>query len=194
MAHYLAELLDRAENGSTEKERAEAKIEARDTIIGLWDHRETLPGNAYPLKSYKKALEVLNSFLPENDPFLRFHREKKYSNISELIIEISRLISIMLFSKGEDMKIWEKHDLASASTSNLDEDEKFILSQITKWLSIYKKMIEEPNIQVELETDSEHENEQENEIEGNDLQSLFIYTNERILKIMNGLKEEVIHK
>jgi len=46
MAHYLAELIDEAENSSTVAKRTRARKEAATTILKIWDHRSSLPGKA----------------------------------------------------------------------------------------------------------------------------------------------------
>src|SRR5687767_11542563 len=53
MAHYLAELIDKAENGGTAAKRLRAHKSATETILKIWEHRTSLPGKAYPLAPYK---------------------------------------------------------------------------------------------------------------------------------------------
>jgi hypothetical protein len=39
MAHHLAELIDKAENGVCATERVEARKSATETILKVWEHR-----------------------------------------------------------------------------------------------------------------------------------------------------------
>ena len=64
MAHHLAELINKAENGATGTERVRARKNATETILKIWEHRASLPGNAYPLAPYKDILKVLDRLRP----------------------------------------------------------------------------------------------------------------------------------
>jgi hypothetical protein len=55
MAHHLAELINKAENGATGTERVRARKNATETILKIWEHRASLPGNAYPLAPYSEG-------------------------------------------------------------------------------------------------------------------------------------------
>lgn len=99
MAHYLAELIDRAETGSTEEIRSSARRQAFDTILKIWEKRAALPGKANPLAAYKDILKVLERMHPGRNPFVQsgWNTEK---NVDRIIVEIyygfSRLIPAIL--------------------------------------------------------------------------------------------------
>lgn len=57
MAHYLAELMERART-ATEPERQQAQKEAAALTLDLWRHRTYLPGR-YPLASFEPVLRTL---------------------------------------------------------------------------------------------------------------------------------------
>src|SRR3990170_1610166 len=77
MAHHLAELIDKAEKGATAAQRLRARKSAAEAILRVWAHRASLPGNAYPLASYKDALKILPLLHPKVNPFWHLGRQGK---------------------------------------------------------------------------------------------------------------------
>lgn len=67
MGHYIAELIDKAENAKTEKERTAFQKECFDTILKLWDKRSTLPIESLPLGRIKIAIDILNEIQRQKD-------------------------------------------------------------------------------------------------------------------------------
>ena len=72
MAHHVAALIDDAEHGSTPAQRQRSAREAVETILAIWRHRATLPGQAYPLSAFKLASSVIGRLLPRANPFRDF--------------------------------------------------------------------------------------------------------------------------
>jgi hypothetical protein len=70
MAHYLAELMDRARN-QTGLEQREAEREAAELVFEIWRHRTYLPGR-YPLANFEPVLRTLDR-LSRPDPWHPFH-------------------------------------------------------------------------------------------------------------------------
>lgn len=62
VSHYVAELIDKTENATTEKERKAFQKECFETILKLWDKRSTLPIESLPLGRIKTAIDILNEF------------------------------------------------------------------------------------------------------------------------------------
>lgn len=69
MAHYLAELMERAKT-ATGPERRQAQQEAAALILDLWRHRTYLPGR-YPLASFEPVLRSL-ARLSDTAPWHQF--------------------------------------------------------------------------------------------------------------------------
>jgi hypothetical protein len=65
IAHYVAEKMDEASNG-TGKRKKEAEQACAETILALWDHRSKMSSGLRPLKDFQQILETLNALLPEN--------------------------------------------------------------------------------------------------------------------------------
>ncbi len=61
MAHYTAELIQQAELAATSEERTAAQQVCFETILKLWDHRETALHGAQPGASLKSAIAVLKA-------------------------------------------------------------------------------------------------------------------------------------
>jgi hypothetical protein len=108
MAHHLAELIDKAENGATATDRLRARKNATETTLKIWKRRASLPGNAYPLAPYKDILKVLDRLRPADNTFRYFGppaETKRDRLAADLFDSLSRLIIALLLMKlppGED--------------------------------------------------------------------------------------------
>jgi len=139
MAHYLAELIDEADNGSTIAKRTKARKEAVATILKIWDHRTSLPGKAYPLAPYKDVLRVIDRLQPDNNPFRYFghHADNKKEQIAaDLFDGLSCLIIALLLMKiAPSVKSIEAHPSA---TKALSETEQHVLTALQQWGDLFK--------------------------------------------------------
>ena len=71
LAHHVAELVRDAQTAKDVTARREAAKRATETILKIWDHRETLPGDVNPLARYREALQALNELRsPPRQQFL----------------------------------------------------------------------------------------------------------------------------
>lgn len=144
MSHHLAELIDEAENGVSADERTKARKEAINTIIRIWEHRTSLPGKAYPLKSYQNILLVLDRLRPDNDPFAYFHGDEKDRLASNLFIDMSRLIPILLLMNIN--QIDKPIEIDPVAIKALDETEQYITISILKWMELFQQTSKRPRI------------------------------------------------
>jgi hypothetical protein len=144
MSHHLAELINNAENGSTEDERFKARKEATDTILRIWEHRSSIPGKANPLKSYQNILLVLDRLRPDNDPFAYYHGDEKDRLGSNLFIDMSRLIPILLLMKIS--QIDKPVEIDPIALDALDETEQYIMVTILKWMELFEPTPERSRI------------------------------------------------
>ena len=67
LAHHLAELMLAAERARRPEEKNTAEDRAVKTILKVWQHRATLPGNANPLAPYRNILGILSQMAPAPD-------------------------------------------------------------------------------------------------------------------------------
>jgi hypothetical protein len=91
MAHYLAELLERAETAPDE-ERNKARQDCADLILKLWSHRASLSMNRRPLQSFDSILAAINQLRgPEPIYFRDFRKpdDKEPSNDVEKWLDIA---------------------------------------------------------------------------------------------------------
>jgi signal transduction histidine kinase len=138
MAHHLAELIDRAENGATATERLRARKNATETILKIWEYRASLPLNAYPLAPYKDVLKVLDRLRLNGNPFRHFGppaetiRERL---AGDLFDSLSRLIIALLLMKlsPED----ESAKMDAAAIEALSETEQHVLRALQQWGELF---------------------------------------------------------
>ena len=138
MAHHLAELIDKADNGATAAERLRARKSATETILKIWEHRASLPGNAYPLAPYEELLKVLDRLRPDDNPFRYFGppaETKREQLAADLFDGLSRLIIALLLMKlppGE-----ESAKVDAAAIEALSETEQHVLRALQQWSDLF---------------------------------------------------------
>ena len=66
MAHYVADLMDAAENAPSAQTEA-ARDRCCDAILKLWAHRAGLPDGKRPFEDLEPIMRALESLDPEND-------------------------------------------------------------------------------------------------------------------------------
>ena len=138
MAHHVAELINEAENGATPAARLRAREEATETILRIWEHRASLPGNAYPLARYKDVLEALDRLRPDSNPFLRFLHATKATReqlAADLFDGLSRLIIALLLMKLPSGETSMEVDVATADA--LSETEQQVLGCLQQWSQLF---------------------------------------------------------
>ncbi|WP_147243835.1 AVAST type 3 anti-phage proein Avs3b [Marinomonas rhizomae] len=115
MAHYIAELMQEAEQ-AVEEERIEKRRVCAEAILSLWKHRAGLAEHSTPLSEFRPLLEFLHDLNPKST-------RPCYSDPSEKITEEyqldeSQTQSLQLIeSIDTTAKILIRHALMCASTS-----------------------------------------------------------------------------
>jgi hypothetical protein len=138
MAHHVAELIDRAENGATAAERLRARKNATEIIRKIWEHRASLPGNAYPLAPFMDILKVLDRLRPDDNPFRFFghHAEAKMEQLAAALFDsLSRLIIALLLMKVPPGTESAKVD--DAALEALSETEQRVLTALQQWSELF---------------------------------------------------------
>lgn len=143
MSHHLAELIDEAEHGATAGTRATAQKRATETILKIWEHRLSLPGEAHPLALYKDVLPVLDRLRIDNNPY-RFYRhdykDKKDKLAAILFDHFARLILALLLMKADTLE--EQKRAEGVAIEALSDEEQRVLSAIQEWFGIFPKSSE----------------------------------------------------
>jgi hypothetical protein len=147
MAHHLAELIDKAENGATKAERLDARKNAEETILKIWKQRTSLPGKAYPLAPYRDVLLVLEKLKPDNSPFREFDfgtqaADKRELLAANLFDSLSRLIVAIVLMNVPSVEI--SKEINPASIEALDEKEERILTILKQFDDLFSPIEEEP--------------------------------------------------
>lgn len=149
MSHYLAELIDKAENGSVQEQK-EASAVAVDTILKVWEHRASLPGNAYPLTHFKDIIGILDVLRPDASPW-EMNRLNGFNSIAADIYNYLCRITVGLLSENLE-RLGNKQEKRLPS-GTLSEDEQrlveafniFTQARLTRALQLSKHgMGEEP--------------------------------------------------
>jgi hypothetical protein len=158
MAHHLAELIDKAENGSTPRERSSARKDAIRTILKVWEYRKSLPGNADPLKSYENVLIVLDRLRPGSSQFF-FSDYAQGGKRNQLAVELfdsfSKLTLALLFMR---MPVQKTTSPAKAPVKKaLNKQERQVLAAIEMWAGIFAPVAEGGGLHSESKGASSHE-------------------------------------
>lgn len=66
MAHYIAELIDAADN-ALPQERAARQQKCYDAILQLWERHATFPGSKDPFKAFKPIVRALKRLDPDDE-------------------------------------------------------------------------------------------------------------------------------
>lgn len=137
MAHYIAELIAEVEKSTSKKQRLAAQQRAMEAILKIWEHRESLPGYAYPLAKYEELLSVLDRLRPDDNPF-RFNqmRESKTDQAAGILFDhLTRLVIALLFIKIDSFKTSGIEDAPVIEA--LDDDEKKVLTSFDAWINFF---------------------------------------------------------
>ena len=125
MAHYVAELIDAAENEPSEK-RAELRRECFDTILELWSHRADLPRGRRPFEDLEPIARALESLDPRNE-MPRFFASVRRA--VEKADEGAQTRTQLEFIDGVDFtaRIIIVHALADVARSALDRSREWVV-------------------------------------------------------------------
>lgn len=67
MAHYLAQVIEQAENEANKKKKTELQKECAEIILSLWERRSVFPNNTAPLSNLTHILSILSSLKTGQD-------------------------------------------------------------------------------------------------------------------------------
>lgn len=138
MAHHVAELINDAKKGSTAAARSTARKTATETILKIWKHRTSLPGEAYPLAPYEDVVRILVLLQPGGNPFKHFghHVGAKRDQIAASLFDsLSRLIICLLFMRVRTGIKSPK--VAAAAIKVLNRQEQRVLKALQQWGQVF---------------------------------------------------------
>ena len=124
MAHYVAELIDAAENGSAE-ERAASRRKCFEAILELWSYRAELPGGRRPFENLEPIVRTLESLDPDND-LPRFYRSVRRTVEREEENSLTQSILDVVDSIDSTARILIGYTLADLVRSAMDESKEWV--------------------------------------------------------------------
>jgi len=137
IGHYIAELIDKVENATTEKERKAFQKECFETILKLWDKRSTLPVESMPLGRIKPAIDILHEFKRQKDIWeqMRFADSSSWESLAVKIYD-AQMDAIRICIQAaiaedamEQEKVW-----ADECSELLSPEEKEIIEKLDHFL------------------------------------------------------------
>lgn len=127
MAHHLAELLAEVEKCRKVSDRKAAEDRAMSAILRIWEHRQQLPGKAYPLSQYQKAANVLTSIHLHSN---QFHAWRGSVSNLGLTLEVCGATSRLALFAIVDLLPERKCSLNPAAVAQLEAEEKEYIKAI----------------------------------------------------------------
>lgn len=142
MAHYIAELIKKAEETDDPDIRSEAQEKCCETILRLWEHRAALPRGVRPLANLEGVLLAIEKFRGEQNPWSVFSTEeaeriggpwiwfaKVVEDIGLRMCRIAVLTAIAEASLGKEKRWLQEHK------EMLSEEEIKVIQTLDSWLS-----------------------------------------------------------
>lgn len=134
MAHHVAELIDRARALPLGRGRNEVQTQTTQTILKIWEHRENLPHDAYPLAPFKDVLKILSVLQPNDNPY-RFSRLSRTDELAAILFDrLSRLIILLLLMHAPNAKKSAQSSPAAANAMN--DEEQQVLKRLSDWAAL----------------------------------------------------------
>ena len=124
MAHYVAELIDAAENDPPAESDA-SRRRCFEAILELWSHRADLPGGKRPFEDLEPIARALESLDPNNEKLRFFASVRRAVAKAE---EGAQTRSLLEFVDGVDYsaRIIIVHALADAARAALDKSREWV--------------------------------------------------------------------
>ena len=124
MAHYVAELMDHAENSPPE-ELAVSKKRCFDAILDLWSHRAELPDGRRPFEDLEPIMTAIESLDPESDTPRYFPSIRHAVDETEEDPQTQSLLDVVR-SIDSAARILIKETLADAALSAIERTREWV--------------------------------------------------------------------
>jgi hypothetical protein len=136
LAHHLAELMTESRNRKAlAAHRVEARKQATDLILKIWERRNLLPGNAYPLAPYKDILRVLGFLRSDGNPWNQRRATPYQVTAASIYDRLSRLvIGLLLVDLGPLLR--RRTRRGNESLKFLNDEEREIFKELERWLDV----------------------------------------------------------
>lgn len=134
MAHYLAELIDKASNAPEGPIRDAAQAKVATEILAIWAHRSALPGNSYPLARYKDIIEGMQLLAPGGSPWERPASGSRTAQAGEAYEQLRQLSIACLFADH----FAEIPNIDPGVVGHLDPEERKLFEFFNSWAKSVK--------------------------------------------------------
>jgi hypothetical protein len=133
LAHHLAELMNEATNRKkSAAHRVEARKQAADLILKIWERRNLLPGSTYPLGPYKEILKVLDLLRPNGNPWRRRSGTPYQIVAASIHDRLCRLVIGLLLIDVAPL-LHRRTGKRNRSLKFLTDEECEILKELERW-------------------------------------------------------------
>lgn len=142
MAHYIAEVMEEAEN-TEGKDQEMARKRAVDLILRIWSRKKDLPNGAYPLNDLKTILSVVGRLSPKASPY-QWHGKDETENLLSKIFDGLQLVAvhgIILVAETKGIP-----DDLDATMPFLDEEEQNLIETIKGWIDYVNTGLAQPSL------------------------------------------------
>ena len=125
MAHYIAELIEKAETAKV-ADRPAKLAKCADAIIGLWERRHQLPNGKRPFEDLEPILRALESLDPTDDTPRYFRSPRMEVDVTEQNAETRKWLEL---ADGLDYsaKILIRYCLTQAAQTALDRSKDWVV-------------------------------------------------------------------
>lgn len=156
MAHYIAELITRAEaTEGAEKEAIEK--ECFETILKLWDQRDQVPQINSPLKGLELAVKVLKELSEDNLELPYFPAERSLENPSwERLIKVikkrsKKIVKLSIYASLPHENLQQKQEWFGKHEEFLSNEETLLLKHLNFLINETGSLIEsESELDIQL--------------------------------------------
>lgn len=124
MAHYIAELIEGAENATAE-DRPEKQSKCAETILALWKHRYELPNGTRPFEEFEPIFRAIESLDPDDDTPRYFRSVRNSIDKSEESSGARKWLEL-----ADDLdysaKMLIRYCLEQASQASIDKSQEWV--------------------------------------------------------------------
>lgn len=124
MAHYLADLITKA-NSATGEEKPSAQKNCFDAILALWKHRAELPSGKRPFEELEPVVRAIESLDPDDDAPRYFRAAWRQTSEKEHKSEAEAWLDIVI-GLDYSAKLLISHCLAEAAHAAVDKSKDWV--------------------------------------------------------------------
>lgn len=130
MSHHLAEKMERAEHENDLDKKEEYEQQVAELIFRIWEHRDSLAGDAYPLAKFKGIIDSLTIITQGINPWERSRIGRYESLAADTLSMMTDLYRGLHFVEFASLKsVREKKVPQSA----LSDDEQRMYDMLVSW-------------------------------------------------------------